>query len=88
MDRQPGPTHSSQLTSHATGVLVAFVVALSPGPASAQEPLLWGGLKPGPHAVGYRTLYQLDHTRQYDLEFTTDPAQPAAHRPRPILICV
>jgi hypothetical protein len=53
----------------------------------AQEPLLWGSLKPGPYAVGYRTLYQFDPTRQYDPEFTTDPAQPPAHWPRPILIC-
>ena len=39
-------------------------------------------------AVGYRTLYQLDETRQYDPEFTTDPAAQPAHRPRPILICI
>src|SRR5262245_10553836 len=65
-------------------LLVAVGVA---GSARSQEQLLWGGLKPGPHAVGYRSLYQFDHSRQYDLEYTTDPAKPAAHRPRPILIC-
>ena len=60
-----GPTRPSQRSFRATDALVAVVVALSSGPAPAQEPLLWGGLKPGPNAVGYRTLYQLDHTRQY-----------------------
>jgi hypothetical protein len=55
---------------------------------AAQEPLLWGGLKPGPYTVGYRHLYRLDHTRQYDPEFVTDPTKPPAHRPRPILICL
>jgi dienelactone hydrolase len=69
-------------------VLVAVLVALEASPAEGQEPLLWGDLKPGPHAVGYRRLYQLDQTRQYDPEFTTDPAAQPAHRPRPILICI
>jgi hypothetical protein len=64
------------------------VLALSAGPAAAQEGLLWGGLKPGPHAVGYRRLYKLDHTRQYDPELVTDPKKLPAHKPRPILLCV
>jgi hypothetical protein len=38
--------------------------------------------------VGYRNLYQLDHTRQYDPEFATDPRKPPVHKPRPIYICV
>ena len=59
-------------------------VELAITPANAQEALLWGRVKPGPHAVGFQSLYQLDHTRQYDPEFTTDPAQPPALRPRPI----
>jgi hypothetical protein len=67
---------------------IAALVVLSSGPASAQDPLLWGSLKPGPSAVGYRNLYRLDHTRQYGREFTTDPTQPPAHSPRPIYIAV
>jgi Tetratricopeptide repeat len=88
MVRQFGSTCPSQRTFRATGALVGVVVALSSGPASAQEPLLWGSLKPGPHAVGYRSLFQLDHTRRYDPELATDPTKPPAHRPRPILLCV
>jgi dienelactone hydrolase len=73
--------------SRVAAVLAAVVAALAATPAAGQEPLLWGSLRPGPHAVGYRSLFQLDHTRQYDPEWRTDPAQPPVHKPRPILIC-
>ena len=52
----------------------------------AQTPLLWGGLKPGPYAVGFRLQYQLDQSREYDPEFVTDTTRFPAHRPRPIMI--
>lgn len=68
--------------ARAVGALA--LVALAPASLFAQEPLLWGSLKPGPYAVGYHTLYQLDHTRRYDPEYSAD-AKPA---PRPILVCV
>ena len=67
--------------------LIALVVAVSSGPAPAQEPLLWGSLKPGPHAVGHRNQYQHDHTRRYGPEYTADPTKPPVHKPRPILLC-
>src|SRR5262245_29188705 len=88
MDRQTGSSQPSQCSLGATGALVAAVFALASGPAPAQDPLLWGSLKPGPHGVGYRSFFQLDHTRQYDPELVTDPAKPPAHKPRPILVCV
>jgi dienelactone hydrolase len=72
----------------AAGALAAAVVALASTTGWAQEKLLWGSLKPGPNPVGYRRLYRLDHTRQYDPEFVTDPARPPVHKPRPIYICV
>jgi hypothetical protein len=62
---------------------VASCVVLS---ARAQTPLLWGGLKPGPHAVGFRLQYKPDHSREYDPEFITDTTRFPVHRPRPILI--
>jgi hypothetical protein len=68
--------------------VAAVLIAIASTPATGQEPLLWGSLKPGPNAVGYRTLYQLDHTRRYDPEFMTDPTKPPVYKPRPILICV
>jgi tetratricopeptide (TPR) repeat protein len=64
------------------------VTALAAAPAAAQEKLLWGSLKPGPQAVGYRSFLRLDHTRQYDPELVTDLTKLPAHRPRPILVCV
>ena len=54
--------------------------------AGAQTPLLWGGLKPGPHGVGFRVQYKLDHSREYDPEFVTDTTRFPVHRPRPIMI--
>jgi hypothetical protein len=33
-------------------------------------------------------LYRLDHTRQYDPEFVTDPTKLPAHKPRPIYIAM
>src|SRR5678810_641749 len=54
--------------------------------ANAQTPLLWGHLRPGPHAVGFRLLYKLDHSREYDPDFVIDPTRLPVHRPRPILI--
>jgi pimeloyl-ACP methyl ester carboxylesterase len=56
--------------------------------ASAQTPLLWGGLKPGPHAVGFQLQYKLDHSREYDPEFVTDTTSFPVHRPRPIMIAI
>jgi hypothetical protein len=88
MNRQFGPSQPGQLLFRLTGALAAVLVALAAKPASAQEPLLWGSLKPGPHAVGYRSLYRLDHTRRYDPEFATDPTKPPAHKPRPIYIAI
>src|SRR5262245_55124882 len=54
--------------------------------ASAQTPLLWGGLRTGPHAVGFRLEYRLDQSREYDPEFITDTTHFPVHRPRPIMI--
>jgi hypothetical protein len=88
MDRRRCPISPRQVSLGAAGALLTVVAALAGEPASAQEPLLWGGLEPGPNAVGYRSLYRLDHTRQYDPEFATDPAQPPAPKPRPIYIRV
>jgi hypothetical protein len=33
--------------------------------AQAQDPLLWGGLEPGPHAVGFQSFIDLDPSRDY-----------------------
>ena len=52
MDREFGTTQPSRRSFRATRALAVVPVALSSGPAPAQESLLWGNLKPGPNAVG------------------------------------
>ena len=68
----------------AKSLLVATLCVVSS--AKAQTPLLWGGLKPGPYAVGFRLQYKLDQSREYDPEFITDTTRFPVHRPRPIMI--
>ena len=86
----PCPTQSRQrpFSFRGVGSLAAVLVALASASAGAQEQLLWGDLKPGPHAVGYQALYKLDPSREYDPEYVTDATQPLVHSPRPILICM
>src|SRR5262249_19052480 len=43
-DRAFGQTRPSRRSFRATGALVAVMVAISSGPAAAQQPLLWGSL--------------------------------------------
>jgi len=50
------------------GLLPAFVlilVMLLNSTAKASEPVLWGGLEPGPYDVGFRVLSLVDPTRAY-----------------------
>ena len=44
----------------------ACLVALSAVYANAQDALFWGNLKAGPYAIGYRTFFALDESREYD----------------------
>src|SRR5262249_59532476 len=88
MNVRPRPASPGRTSLRSAVALAAVLTALASAPAVAQDPLLWGSLKPGPNAVGYRNLYRLDHTRQYDPEYVTDPMKPSAHRSRPIYIAV
>jgi len=48
--------------------LFAYAVLLFlPTALAAQNLDLWGGLEPGPHSVGYRVQYEIDHSRVWDL---------------------
>src|SRR5438874_8406844 len=42
------------------------------------ERALWGGLRAGPHTVGFRTWWEYDHARVYDPPYgaETAPARP------------
>jgi hypothetical protein len=67
------------------GLVGLFVVAL-PGVAAAQSQPLWGKLSPGSYGVGFRTVWQLDYSRRYDMTFADKTTYATGKAPRPILI--
>src|SRR5262249_15230158 len=88
MDHQPCTPPFCRQSVAAKVALVPAVVALAAAPAVAQEPLLWGGLKPGPHAVGFKSLWQLDYSRRYNMTFDDKTTYAPGKAPRPILVNV
>src|SRR5262245_58214627 len=69
-----------------TVALVALLVLGWPGLAAAQSPPLWGTLPPGPHAVGFRSAWQLDYSRRYNITFDDKTTYAPGKAPRPILV--
>src|SRR5215212_6691649 len=65
-------------------VFWAFLIILSGGlcAARAQSPL-WGGLKPGPYAVGFRVLWKYDYSRTWkpEVDYKGNPLSGEAARP-------
>jgi len=57
-----------------------------PSVASAQSTPLWNKLAPGPHAVGFKSTWQLDYSRRYDATFDDKTTYATGKAPRPILI--
>jgi hypothetical protein len=66
--------------------LVGLGCALAAVPRPRPEKILWGDLRPGPYAVGFRSLYQVDPTRWYDPDYPLDPHAIPVKKPRPIFI--
>jgi hypothetical protein len=64
------------------------IVVLSTAVARGQAPSLWGKLTPGPHQVGFKSLWQLDHARRYNMTFSDGTTYATGKAPRPILINV
>jgi pimeloyl-ACP methyl ester carboxylesterase len=71
-----------------------YLALLTVAAAGAQTALpprpngpIWGSLAPGPYAVGFRSLYQLDTARSYDPDYPVD-GKPGEKKPRPIFIAV
>jgi hypothetical protein len=48
--------------------------------------MLWGKLNPGPHYVGFRSVWELDTSRPYNMIFEDKTAYASEKSPRPILI--
>jgi hypothetical protein len=51
-----------------------------------QSPPLWGGLRPGPHRVGFRSNWQKDYSRRYELVLESKAPHASVKSPRPILV--
>jgi len=49
-------------------------------------PQMWGKLKAGPHAVGFRSVWQFDYSRTYNTVFDDKTTYASGKAPRPILI--
>ena len=50
------------------------------------SPPFWGKLAPGPFAVGFRSLWQLDYSRAYNTVFDDKSAYAKGKAPKPILV--
>jgi hypothetical protein len=68
--------------------LVGLLVITLPGLAGAQAPPLWDKLPAGPHAVGFKTSWQLDYSRRYNMTFDDKTTYAPVKAPRPVLINV
>ncbi len=68
----------------------AVLAALHLGHSSEahETPPLWGGLRPGPYSVGFRTTWERDPSRRYDIVFDDGTHYASGKSPRPILINV
>lgn len=67
-------------------ILVGLLAIGSPGPADAHPSPLWGKLPPGPHAVGYKTCWQFDYSRRYNMTFDDGTTYAPGKAPRPVLV--
>ena len=66
--------------------LAGILVIVLPGLARAESPPLWGKLDPGPHPVGFKSLWRLDDSRRYNMTFGDKTTYASGKAPRPILV--
>ena len=66
------------------GMLASSVIGS--GRSAAISPPFWGQLLPGPHAVGFRSVWQLDYSRAYKMVFDDNTVYGFVKSPRPILV--
>lgn len=71
----------------ATLVFVLFAAAAS-WDVRAQVPDAWGGLERGPHAVGFRFVYRLDHSRNWRATEDAEGYPRGGRRGRPVRVSV
>jgi hypothetical protein len=80
-----GGSMSNAVSAICRLALGLFVVE-SAGFAAAQSSPLWGKLTPGSYRIGFRTVWQLDYSRQYNTTFDDKTTYTTSKAPRPILI--
>ncbi len=66
------------------GILASAV--MGSGRSAAFAPPFWGKLAPGPHVVGFRSVWELDYSRAYKMVFDDKTVYGSVKSPRPILI--
>lgn len=66
--------------------LLPLLPLSTPVSFGAEPAPLWAGLKPGPHAVGFRSVWEFDHSRSFHMTFADKTAYALGKAPRPILI--
>jgi pimeloyl-ACP methyl ester carboxylesterase len=67
-------------------VLASLLIIALPGPGHAQSRPLWDKLPAGPFAVGFRSCWQLDYSRRYNMTFDDKTTYAPGKAPRPILV--
>ena len=65
----------------------AVAVALASAAGGWGQSQFWGELQAGRYAVGFRSLYQLDVARRYDVDYAA-PGGTAVKKPRPIFLAI
>jgi dienelactone hydrolase len=71
---------------HSLSLTLFTIMLINPAGLAQQAPPLWGSLRPGPHAVGFRSTWQRDHSRRYDIVFDDKTHYASGKSPRPILV--
>src|SRR5262245_29616651 len=66
--------------------LAIVIVCAGASQSLAGEYPLWGNLRQGPHGVGFRSLWQLDYTRAYNMTFGDKTTYAIEKAPRPTLV--
>ena len=70
------------------GIIILANVVNGSAAAAQKTPPLWGKLSPGPHAVGFRSTWQRDYSRRYNITFDDRTTYAPGKSPRPILVNV
>src|SRR5258708_6782127 len=66
--------------------LVVLLLGVLTGRSHAGDFPLWGNVPKGPYAVGFRSPWQFDYTRTYNMTFEDQASYATGKAPRPILI--